>query len=114
MFNKKIKIELNEIKQDYLKIQEKLNDIESFNPLNLLKNNFKIASYKKDCEEYYYLKQITNCEYYSFYLFGRCIEAETQVSPDFKNKKELYIWVMENYKKLNKKYDDDKKEMENK
>lgn len=112
MFNKKIKIELNEIKQDYLKIKEQLNDIEAFNPLNLLKDNFKIDSYKKGCEEYYYLRQITNCGYYN-YFFGIEEKPKKQISPDFENKKQLYIWVMENYKKLNKKYDDDKKEMEN-
>lgn len=76
---------------------------EIFNPLDLLKTKCRINSYEKEGMIYYYLKTSTTDFLKYFYYNADSKEVDDIISPDFDSKASLYIWIFDNYKKINKK-----------
>lgn len=102
--NKKIKEKFNLLEEKIRRLENKNN----FEPKDLIKYNTKIIIFEKEGKKNYYIKKYNifgGWLTFSSYLEDKLTNV---LSPEFDNEKELNIWILENYKRINKEYDIEK------
>ena len=104
MFNNKLDAKVELLERQIAKLE--LSSRRNFNPLELLKcnytdeylrdmnNHINISDYFKKNKTYYYVDL--------FYYNGNIYEYKS-ITPEFDNIQELYVYIIENYNKINKK-----------